>query len=318
MKTIDRLGDAFERQSRRAKLTLMAGPGVGWLLTLILLPTAFLVAVSFAEINSSYDVVWSVSVSNYRELFVGQDGWFQTPFVDSFLLSLRISAATTLATVVLAYPVAYLLTRLSGRRFKLLLFAVLVPFFTIFIVRIYSWLSLFGSQGLINSALVATPFVAEPLGIFEYGVAAVVISLTHAFFPYMLLTLYSSLEGIDYGVIEASRDLGASRLEIAKDVVVPLSVQGLITGCVFVFVPALGTFITPQSPPGSPSCTRSTTARRGRCSSSCRPWSRSRSSCAPPAWRRWGDRWPTVNGTAGSHGSSASPTSRRPSPSTAS
>ncbi len=246
MKTIDRLGDAFERQGRRAKLTLMAGPGVGWLLTLILLPTAFLVAVSFAEINSSYDVVWSFSVSNYQELFVGQDGLFQTPFVDSFLLSLRISAATTAATVVLAYPVAYLLTRLTGRRFKLLLFAVLVPFFTIFIVRIYSWLSLFGSQGLINSALVATPFVAEPLGIFEYGVAAVVISLTHAFFPYMLLTLYSSLEGIDYGVIEASRDLGASRLEIAKDVVVPLSVQGLITGCVFVFVPALGTFITPQ------------------------------------------------------------------------
>lgn len=246
MSTIQRLDDAFGRQSKRAKLALMTGPGVGWLLTLILVPAAFLVMVSFAEINSSYDVVWSFSVSNYRELFIGESGLFQTPFVDSLFLSLRISGATTLLTVVLAYPVAYLLTRLSGRRFKILLFAVLVPFFTIFIVRIYSWLSLFGSQGLINSALLATPLFSEPVGVFEYGVVAVIISLTHAFFPYMLLTLYSSLEGIDYGVIEASRDLGATRLEIAKDIVIPLSLQGLITGCVFVFVPALGTFITPQ------------------------------------------------------------------------
>ena len=246
MSTIQQLGAAFERRGERMKLALMAGPGVSWLLTLILAPTAFLVMVSFAEVNSSYDVVWSFSVSNYRELFVGESGLFKTPFIDSFLLSLGIAAATTVATVVLAYPVAYLLTRLSGRKFKLVLFAVLVPFFTIFIVRIYSWLSLFGSQGLINSALVATPLVSEPIGIFEYGLAAVVISLTHAFFPYMLLTLYSSLEGIDYGAIEASRDLGATRLEIAKDVVIPLSAQGLITGCVFVFVPALGTFITPQ------------------------------------------------------------------------
>ncbi|MEZ3163381.1 ABC transporter permease [Halorubrum sp. RMP-47] len=246
MSSFEKIDDAFERQNERVKIALMAGPGVGWLLTLIMIPAAFLVMVSFAQIDRSYDVVWSLSVSNYRELFVGESGLFQTPFVDSFLLSLRIAGATTFLTVILAYPVAYLLTRLSGRRFKFLLFAVLVPFFTIFIVRIYSWLSLFGSQGLINSALVATPFFSGPLGIFEYGVVAVTLSLTHAFFPYMLLTLYSSLEGIDYGVIEASRDLGATRLEIAKDVVVPLSAQGLITGCVFVFVPALGTFITPQ------------------------------------------------------------------------
>jgi spermidine/putrescine transport system permease protein len=246
MSAIHKLGNAFEQRSERVKLALMAGPGVGWLLTLILVPMTFLVTVSFAEINSSYDVVWSFSVSNYRELFVGESGLFQTPFIDSFFLSLRIAAATTILTVILAYPVAYLLTRLSGRRFKIVLFAVLVPFFTIFIVRIYSWLSLFGSQGLLNSALLATPLVSEPLGIFEYGIAAVIISLTHAFFPYMLLTLYSSLSGIEYGIIEASRDLGATRLEIAKDIVIPLSAQGLITGCVFVFVPALGTFITPQ------------------------------------------------------------------------
>lgn len=246
MSTVQQLGEAFERRGKRVKLALMAGPGVSWLLALILTPAAFLVMVSFAEINSSYDIVWSFSVTNYEELFVGESGLFDTPFIDSFLLSLGIAASTTVATVVLAYPVAYLLTRLSGRTFKIVLFAVLVPFFTIFIVRIYSWLAIFGQSGLINSFLLATGVVSEPVGLFQYGLAPVIISLTHAFFPYMLLTLYSSLEGIDYGVIEASRDLGATRLEIAKDVVIPLSAQGLITGCVFVFVPALGTFITPQ------------------------------------------------------------------------
>lgn len=247
MSTIQKLGDAFEKRGSRAKLALMAGPGVGWLLTLILVPMAFLMTVSFAEINSSYDVVWSFSVSNYRDLLVGQDGGlFQTPFVDSLLLSLGIAAITTFLTVVLAYPVAYLLTRLSGLRFKIILFAVLVPFFTIFIVRIYSWFAFFGQSGLINSTLITIGVVSEPVGLFEFGLAPVIIALTHAFFPYMLLTLYSSLQGIDYGTIEASRDLGATRIEIAKDIVVPLSLQGLITGCVFVFVPALGTFITPQ------------------------------------------------------------------------
>jgi len=126
---------------------------------------AFLMTVSFAEISSSYDVVWSFSVSNYRDLLVGQDGGlFQTPFVDSLLLSLGIAAITTFFTVVLAYPVAYLLTRLSGRRFKIVLFAVLVPFFTIFIVRIYSWFAFFGQSGLINSMLITIGVVSEPVG----------------------------------------------------------------------------------------------------------------------------------------------------------
>jgi len=246
MSALQRLDAAIERRGERAKLALLAGPGVGWLLTLILIPMAFLMAVSFARISSSYDVVWSLSVANYTDLFVGENGPLQTPFIDSFVLSLGIAAITTALTVVLAYPVAYLLTRLSGRRFKLVLFGVLVPFFTIFIVRIYSWFAFFGQSGLINSTLMNAGVVSEPIGLFEFGVAPVIIALTHAFFPYMLLTLYSSLEGIDYGTIEASRDLGASRLEIARDVVIPLSAQGLITGCVFVFVPALGTFITPQ------------------------------------------------------------------------
>lgn len=229
-----------------AKIGITAGPGAVWLLLLLLFPLVFLVTISFAAVDESYQIVYEFSVSNYVSLLRGKNGWFRTPFVDTFLLSLGIATVTTLLTIVFAYPVAYLLARTSGRTFKLMLFAILLPFFTIYIVRIYSWYAFFGSSGIINSFLLWTGIVSGPVALFNYGTFPIVVGLAHAYFPYMLLTLYSSLDGMDYSVVEAARDLGSSRVGIAKDIVVPLSAQGLITGSIFVFVPALGSFITPK------------------------------------------------------------------------
>ncbi|WP_049947436.1 ABC transporter permease [Candidatus Halobonum tyrrellensis] len=229
-----------------AKIGITAGPGLVWLLLLLLFPLVFLVTISFASVNDSYQIVYEFSVSNYVSLLEGQDGWFRTPFIDTFLLSMGIAVVTTLMTIVFAFPVAYLLARASGTLFKALLFTILLPFFTIYIVRIYSWYAFFGSSGIINSFLVWTGLVSGPVSLFNYGVFPIVVALAHAYFPYMLLTLYSSLDGIDYSVVEAARDLGSSRVEVAKDIVVPLSAQGLITGSIFVFVPSLGSFITPK------------------------------------------------------------------------
>lgn len=229
-----------------AKIGITAGPGLVWLSLLMLFPLVFLVTVSFATVDDSYQIVYQFSTANYVDLLRGEGGWFRTPFVDTFLLSLGIAVATTLTTVVFAYPVAYLLARASGAAFKLMLFAILLPFFTIYIVRIYSWFAFFGQSGIINSFLLWTGLVSGPVGLFDYGTFPIVVGLAHAYFPYMLLTLYSSLDGIDYSVVEAARDLGASRVGVAKDIVVPLSAQGLITGSIFVFIPSLGSFITPK------------------------------------------------------------------------
>ncbi|WP_241991849.1 ABC transporter permease, partial [Halorubrum sp. SS7] len=121
----------------------------------------------------------------------------------------------------------------------------LLPFFTMYLVRAYSWVLMFGPGGVINSTLMNWGLIDAPLAIFNYGIPAIIVGLTHAYFPYMLLTLYASLDGLDFSIIEAARDLGASRVEVFRDHVIPLTLPGIIGGSLFVFVPSVGAFITP-------------------------------------------------------------------------
>ncbi|KPN29366.1 spermidine/putrescine ABC transporter membrane protein [Halolamina pelagica] len=115
-----------------------------------------------------------------------------------------------------------------------------------YLVRAYSWLLMFGPNGVLNATLLQLGVISEPLAMFNFGVPAIIVGLTHAYFPYMLLSLYASLDGIDFSLVEAARDLGASRPAVLKDIILPLALPGIISGSLFVFVPALGAFITPR------------------------------------------------------------------------
>lgn len=233
--------------SERARRAVTVGPPLIWLLSLLLVPTAFLVAVSFAGVSESYQILWEFSIENYVDLFdvEGLAVW-ETPFVRAYAISLFVAAVTTVLTLVLAMPVAYFLSRRSGRVFQLTFYFVLLPFFTVYLVRAYSWYLLFGGSGAINASLTALGLIDEPIEAFGYGLVPIIVALTHAFFPYMLFTLYASFDGLDFSLVEAARDLGASRTETFRDVVLPLVTPGIVGGCVFVFVPALGAFVTPQ------------------------------------------------------------------------
>jgi spermidine/putrescine transport system permease protein len=246
-------GTARERllglfDSRGARLAITVGPGLVWLVLLMLAPLLFLIAVSFTVTDQqTYQIIWRFTTENYTGLFeAGGDVFYQSSFFRSVLLSYFIAAATTLTTLAVTAPVAYLLARRSGRFFKIFLYFVLLPFFTVYIVRAYSWFLMFGSNGNINKLLLWTGLVGEPSSLFFYGVFPIIVGLTHAYFPYMLLTLYASLDGVDFSLLEASRDLGAGRFESFKDVLIPLILPGIISGAVFVFVPALGAFLTPE------------------------------------------------------------------------
>jgi len=234
--------------SERARLAITIGPGLVWLSLLLLAPLLFMIAVSFTITDpQNYQIVWKPTLSNYTELFSRQGmAFWQTPFFRSILLSYFIAAATTVTTFLATFPVAYLLARKSGRFFKVTIYLVLLPFFTVYIVRAYSWLLMFGESGNINRLLIATGLLGGPSAAFDYGTFPIVVGLTHAYFPYMLLTLYASLDGVDFSLLEASRDLGAGRLASVRDVLIPLILPGIISGAVFVFVPALGAFITPE------------------------------------------------------------------------
>jgi len=232
--------------SREGTLGVTVGPGLIWLALLLLAPLTFMVTVSFMSISASYDIVWQPTVENYVALFEGSGAWYQTPFFDALVLSYFIATVTTILCLVLAFPLAYLLARRDDRTFKIVIFLVLLPFFTMYLVRAYSWFLMFGPNGVINSTLTTLGIVDDPVGWFDYGVPAIIVGLTHAYFPYMLLSLYASLDGLDFSLIEAARDLGASRVDALRDHIIPLTLPGIIGGSLFVFVPSVGAFITPR------------------------------------------------------------------------
>lgn len=232
--------------SRISYVGFTAGPAAIWIALLLLAPLTFMITVSFMSVNEAYQIVWEPTVGNYQTLFGGTGAVWQTPFGKSLLLSYGIAAATTILCLTLSFPLAYLLARKGGRLFKVVIFFVLLPFFTMYLVRAYSWFLMFGPSGAINSTLIKLGIVSGPLEIFNFGVPAIIIGLTHAYFPYMLLSVYASLDGIDFSLVEAARDLGASRLDVLRDIIIPLALPGIISGSLFVFVPSLGAFITPR------------------------------------------------------------------------
>jgi spermidine/putrescine transport system permease protein len=240
----ERVIAAFDSRGRKLGLTL--GPGLIWLLLFLLAPLTFMIAVSFVSVNEAYAIVWEPTLSNYTGLFGGSGPFWNSVFFDALLLSYGIAAVTTVLCLTLSFPLAYFLARRDDRSFKIVIFLVLLPFFTMYLVRAYSWLLMFGPSGVINRTLMQLGLVSGPVSVFNFGVPAIVVGLTHAYFPYMLLSLYASMEGLDFSMVEASRDLGASRFEALRDIILPLVLPGMISGSLFVFVPSLGAFITPR------------------------------------------------------------------------
>ncbi len=236
---------------RRNTLGVTVGPGAVWIVLLLVAPLAFMSAVSFATIEN-FQIVWDPTLEHYYDLFAGGTteyslgpvGFTTTAFEEAIMLSYAIATVATVLCLVLAFPLAYVMARLNDRMFKIVIYLVLLPFFTMYLVRAYSWVLMFGQNGILNQVLGLLGF--GRVGAFEYGLLPVIVGLTHAYFPYMLVTLYASLDGLDFTLIEAARDLGASRFEVVKDHIIPLTMPGIVGGSLFVFVPSVGAFVTPQ------------------------------------------------------------------------
>ncbi len=225
---------------------LSAGPAAVWLGLLLLAPLTYMVVVSFLSVSEeTYQLVWSPTLEAYGSLFNADPVW-TAPFVDALLISVFVAVVTTLLCLVTAFPVAYLLARREGRWVRVTFFLVLLPFFTMYLVRAYSWMLVFGKSGVLNTTLQALGLVGGPVGLFTFGLPAIIVGLTHAYFPYMLLSLYASLDGIDMDLVAVARDLGATRVAVVRDVLVPLTLPGMVSGGLFVFVPTLGAFVTPD------------------------------------------------------------------------
>jgi putative spermidine/putrescine transport system permease protein len=162
----------------------------------------------------------------------------------SLLTTLRIAAITTVFALLLGYVVAYAMRAASTRTQRLMLVLVLLPFWISILVRSFAWIALLGTQGPVNSALVAWGLVDEPVSLVR-NETGVLIGMIHVMVPYAVLTLYANMRGIDAGLVAAARSLGASRWQAFRMVFLPLTAPGLIGAGMLVFILSLGFYITP-------------------------------------------------------------------------
>lgn len=217
----------LERQAQW-RFRLMLAPAFLFIAAMFIFPLAGIVGRSFYTTH--------LTVENYVEIF-GQDIYFLV-----IARTFRIAAIVTLICVVLGYPAAYLLAHASSRAVRLLMIAVIVPYFSSVIVRTYAWIVLLGKEGIINQQLTALGFGRADMLYNELGV---LIGMTYVLLPFMILTLFSVMTGIDQGLVRAAHMLGASRLYAFRRVFLPLSLPGLAGGMMLVFILAVGFYITP-------------------------------------------------------------------------
>ena len=226
------------RENRVAQGLVLISPANIYLILLMVLPMILVVGLSFLSRGTYGDVVFVFNISNYTRLFNSLYGRI-------LIYSLGVGIGTTVFTILIGYPMAYYIARAPARQRSLLLFLILVPFWTNFVIRIYAWIMILRAGGFLDAILQWANITQRPLGLL-YTPTAVMIGMIYEFLPFMVLPLYSSLEKIEYSLLEAAADLGAPPWKVFLRVTLPLSVPGIIAGTILVFIPAMGMFVIPD------------------------------------------------------------------------
>jgi len=214
-------------------------PPLLWVSLFLLLPYALMFFYSFWSVSPAQTIIHSWNLSNYRDL-LSHDVYRQT-----LLRSASIAARVMIFSLLLGYPVAYLLSFYAGMRKNLLYQLVIIPLWVSYLVRAYAWKSILGTDGVLNTSMQYLHLTNHPLQFLLYSPFAVVLTLTHIYTPFTFLPVYAAMEHIPRNLIEASHDLGASRLQTFWRVVLPLSIPGVLAGATFAFVLSFGDFLAP-------------------------------------------------------------------------
>jgi putrescine transport system permease protein len=236
----------------------------GWLLVFFVLPFLILLRISVTDMGNGVDpfapLVETVSGSwkvmlryqNYASIFtdLGQGdgagaGLGNTIYMQAYKTSLKYAFLTTLLCLLISYPFAYFLARSRPSIRPALLMLVMLPFWTSFLLRVYAWKGILADQGVLNNLLLATGMIQEPLQLL-YTDVSMLVGMTYVYCPFMILPLYANLVKMDFRLLEAAHDLGASAWKAFWLVTVPLSQSGIIAGSMLVFIPAVGEFVIPS------------------------------------------------------------------------
>lgn len=236
-KTLARRRNAARRDRVLGRLATL-GPGLGYLLVFLAVPLALVLSYTLFHRGRFGGIIYEVSGENFARVADGL-------YLSVIWTSVKLAGITTLLALLLGYPTAYLIAQLPRRWRNVALVLVVLPFWTNFLIRTYAWIILLNSEGVVNSALTGIGLIDTPLELL-YTKGAIVGGLLYAYLPLMVLPLYSSIERLDPQLREASANLGARPARTFWSVTLPLSLPGVLTGCVFVFVPSLGNFVIPE------------------------------------------------------------------------
>ncbi|MGO1118314.1 ABC transporter permease subunit [Rhodovibrionaceae bacterium A322] len=222
-----------------------------WLLLFFLIPFLIILKISVAEMIIARPPFtplfeWAdgailnirISFENYLFLLEDEIYWM------AYLNSLKLALISTFTCLLVGYPMAYGIARAPQTTRNILLLLVILPFWTSFLLRIYAWMGMLNKSGVINTVLIWFGIIDEPIG-FMHTQFAVFLGITYTYLPFMILPLYANLEKLDGSLLEAAMDLGSRPAQVFRDVTLPLSVPGIIAGCLLVFIPATGEYVIP-------------------------------------------------------------------------
>jgi putrescine transport system permease protein len=233
------------------------GVPYAWLGVFFLLPFCILLYISFVDMAGDihpFKPIWdpqsgilSLKYENYWSIFrTGEDGaLFKTLYVEAYLRSLWYALWTAVLCLLIGYPFAYFIARSATSLRPALLMMVMLPFWTSFLLRVYAWKGILADQGVLNKLLISLGVISEPIQML-YSDVSMLVGMTYVYLPFMVLPLYANLVKMDFRLLEAAYDLGASPFKAFWLVTVPLSKAGILAGFMLVFIPCVGEFVIPS------------------------------------------------------------------------
>ena len=256
--------DLFAQKLRPGRRFVIGMPFV-WLVVFFVLPFLILLRISITDMGAGVDpfaplidaasgswrliLKYDNYIAIFREAVEGAGGPAtgigQTIYLEAYKTSLKYAFFTTFFCLLIGYPFAYFIARSRASIRPALLMLVMLPFWTSFLLRVYAWKGILADQGVINKALMALGLINEPL-VMLYTDVSMLVGMTYVYLPFMVLPLYATLVKMDFSLLEAAHDLGASPWEAFWLVTVPLSKAGIVSGSMLVFIPSVGEFVIPS------------------------------------------------------------------------
>ncbi|WP_395668370.1 ABC transporter permease [Rhodoferax sp.] len=228
-----------------------------WLGVFFFLPFCILLYISFVDMGADihpFKPIWdpqtgilSLKYENYWSIFrTAEDApWFKTLYVEAYLRSVLYALCTAVLCLLIGYPFAYFIARSAPSVRPALLMMVMLPFWTSFLLRVYAWKGILADQGIVNKLLMAVGLTSEPIQML-YTNVSMLVGMTYVYLPFMVLPLYANLVKMDFRLLEAAYDLGASPFKAFWLITVPLSKAGIVAGFMLVFIPCVGEFVIPS------------------------------------------------------------------------